>query len=187
MIPGILLPSVLSQRWIRQPSRQHRCLLLAVLKQSFSHPSVCVSPGARLFGTSHFPDAVILPDSRALRWGLIPACRREVCRRASKRIWVPGLTPFLRDRSCCRWSPPPLPTEGNSRHWETHEGGFALQKPPIGSVSDPPPPPGQPFCQLPPPLSPTPQWHFPLPGLNMHMLKSGLDVEQHLLLAPIGP
>lgn len=87
---------------------------------------------ARPFSTSHFPEAVILLDSRAPRWGLIPACRREVCRRASKRVWAPGLTPFLQDRRSCRWSPPPLPaegSEGSSCHWETRERGFALRKP----------------------------------------------------------
>ena len=66
-------------------------LLLTVLKQSCSHPSVCVSLGMRLLSTSHFPGTVILPESRAPRWGPIPACR------ASKRLWVPELTPFPRD------------------------------------------------------------------------------------------
>lgn len=70
-----------------------------------------------------FPGTVILADRRALHWGLIPACRREVCCSSQGNA-------FPMRRGSCRWSPLPFPATGSSFHWETPERGFfALRKP----------------------------------------------------------
>lgn len=101
---------------MQQPSRQHCCLLLAVLKQSFLHPSVCMSLPMR-----PFPGTVILPDRRASHGGLIPACRREVCCSSQGNA-------FPMRRESCRWRPLLFPATRRSFHWETQEQIFTLRK-----------------------------------------------------------
>lgn len=69
-----------------------------------------------------FPGTVLLPDRRALHWGLIPACRREVCCSSQGNAFPMGW-------GSCRWRPLLFPATRSSFHWESHERSFALHKP----------------------------------------------------------
>lgn len=74
-----------------------------------------------------FPGTVLLPDRRALHWGLIPACGREVCCSSQGNVFPMG-------RGSCRWRPLLFPATRSSFHWETDKRSFALHKPrPLGT------------------------------------------------------